>query len=96
MAALEQIPEIFFLLYDGSSADGVGSGEFYKATTLAEVAYDHFLKCKLDPYSTGKVVMVRGDKATQPWKVSEWEGLVPKEAQDAGLKKLRKRWPRLY
>lgn len=50
--------ETWFLLYNGVSADGRGSGTYAGQTTDAREAMEHWLALRSNPYSTGKVVAV--------------------------------------
>jgi len=52
----------WYLLYDGSSPDGMGHGYYCGRTTDPEVAKAHFLKVWSDPYSTGKVTIITDTK----------------------------------
>jgi len=52
------IEETWYLLYDGSSADGRGQGTYAGRTTDKKKAVSYFKKCKADPYSTGGVDIV--------------------------------------
>jgi hypothetical protein len=52
----------WFLLYDGTSADGLGSPTYCGRTTDPIKALDHFIKCRRNVYSTGKVVIITDDK----------------------------------
>lgn len=48
----------WFLLFDGSSADGRGAGSYCGRTTDINIARRHLLTCKKNPYSIGGVKMV--------------------------------------
>lgn len=56
------INETWFLLYNGESEDGMGSGKYYARTTDKNIAKQHWGKIKNNPYSTGKVVAVTDTK----------------------------------
>ncbi len=65
-----------FKLYDGTSEDGRGTGEYVKTTTNVNEAKRHYEKIYNDPYSTGKVVVQYDDKeddVIDQW--SDWEAL---------------------
>lgn len=51
----------WFLLYGGSSPDGLGVGRYVGRTIDPRVASAHFRKCKADPYSTGYVKIVQDE-----------------------------------
>ena len=55
--------DAWYLLYDGSSPDGRGAGNYIGRTTDKKVAKAHFKKCAEDPYSTGGVTIVTDTKA---------------------------------
>lgn len=48
----------WYLLFDGSSDDGRGEGQYIGRTTDKNVAMKHYSKCKSNPYSTGKVIKI--------------------------------------
>jgi hypothetical protein len=50
--------EPWYLLFDGTSVDGMGEGKYTGRTTDKAVARKHFSKCKNNPYSVGKVIVV--------------------------------------
>lgn len=50
--------ETWFLLFDGSSPDGRGPGQYIGRTTDVKAATWHFRKVDGDPYSTGYVLIV--------------------------------------
>lgn len=52
---------LIFILYDGTSVDGRGTGNFLKATESKEEALVHYKNIKLDPYSIGKVQVLTED-----------------------------------
>ena len=47
-----------FLLYDGQSEDGRGTGKYIGRTLDPKLALEHQYKVKANPYSTGKVDVV--------------------------------------
>ena len=51
-----------FLLYSGTSEDGRGSANYAGRTTDKAKAKKHYEKCIKNPYSTGYVVILQGDK----------------------------------
>jgi len=65
--------ETWFLLYDGQSEDGRGSGYYYGRTTDVNVAKQHWEKIKNNPYSTGKVVAVTDTKSQSVRSYSDWD-----------------------
>lgn len=56
---------VWYLLYDGSSSDGIGWPDYVGRTTSVKVAKKHFKKCKSDRYCTGKVLIVTDTKETK-------------------------------
>lgn len=48
----------WYLLYDGTSVDGRGDPKYIGRTLSEEDAIAHNNRCKTNPYSTGKVVIV--------------------------------------
>lgn len=54
--------ENWYLLYDGESVDGMGKPDYLTRTTDKKVALEHYKKCKENPYSIGKVVVITDDK----------------------------------
>lgn len=52
----------WFLLYGGSSEDGLGPGIYIGRTTDEAVARKHAEECSKNPYSTGYVNVVTDDK----------------------------------
>lgn len=50
--------QTWYLLYGGTSEDGMGSGPYIGRTTDKEVARDHHAKCRKNPYSIGFVEIV--------------------------------------
>lgn len=50
---------VVYLLYDGSSPDGRGEPSFKRATKSVSEAIKHFMKVTTDPYSQGKVQILR-------------------------------------
>jgi hypothetical protein len=67
--------ETWYLLYDGHSEDGSGQGHYAQRTTDKTVARKHYEKCKKNPYSTGKVVIVTDTQlvGANPW--TNWESI---------------------
>lgn len=52
----------WFLLFDGSSADGMGPGQYAGRTDDPDVARAHHEKIRANPYSTGYVEVVEDDR----------------------------------
>lgn len=50
--------EAWYILYDGSSPDGMGRASFVLRTLDKEVAIQHSYKCDSDPYCTGYTQVV--------------------------------------
>lgn len=50
--------ETWFLLYGGTSEDGMGNGLYIGRTTSVLDAYKHYRNCVENPYSTGYVLIV--------------------------------------
>ncbi len=70
LPALED--KVWFLLYDGTSVDGTGPGEYVGRTTDVNVAKKHWKKTTESPYCTGKVVIVTDTKVTVAWRDTNW------------------------
>ena len=69
----EETMETWYLLFDGSSADGRGQGRYIGRTTDKEAARKHYMKCAKDPYSTGRVDIVTDTKIERAWSGTDWE-----------------------
>lgn len=67
--------ETWFLLYDGSSPDGLGANKYVGRTTDKEVAREHFKKCYENPYSTGSVITVTDTHSEQAGRNTNWSKL---------------------
>ena len=52
------IHETWYVLFDGQSEDGMGSGSFHSRTTDRGIAIKHHKECRLNPYSTGHVDVI--------------------------------------
>ena len=65
--------ETWFLLYNGESEDGRGSGKYCTRTTDVNVAKQHWVEIKNNPYSTGKVVAVTDTKEKCIWADYDWD-----------------------
>lgn len=50
--------EAWYILYDGSSPDGMGCSSFILRTLDKEIAMRHAYKCADDPYCTGYTLVV--------------------------------------
>jgi hypothetical protein len=50
--------ETWYLLFDGNSPDGRGTGNYLGRTIDVDGALNHFWKTKTNPYSTGYVMIV--------------------------------------
>jgi hypothetical protein len=62
-----------FLLYDGTSVDGRGSGTYCGCTTNKVVAKRHWDKCKKNPYSTGRVLALTATEQQYIYSEKCWE-----------------------
>ena len=51
-------PDTIFVLYGGTSCDGMGPAEYIGPTLDTAAAYKHWIECKNDPYSVGRVVVL--------------------------------------
>ena len=69
----------WFLLYDGSSADGRGPGRYYGRTTSAKKAKQHFEEVYNDPYSTGYVMIISDKKEERAGWLTDWDALISEE-----------------
>ena len=54
----KKMTETWYLLYDGTSVDGMGDGNYCGRTTDKSVARKHYDESKSNPYSIGKVIAV--------------------------------------
>lgn len=61
-ARCEVMAEPWYLLYGGTSADGLGWGVYEGRTLDYATAKKHFIKVSKDPYSTGSVTIVTDTK----------------------------------
>ena len=61
--------ETWYLLFVGSSPDGLGHSIYDGRTTDKEEAIRHFEEIKSNPYSTGKVVIVTDEE----YRVATWK-----------------------
>lgn len=52
----------WYLLFDGSSPDGIGDPDYIGRTTHKEIAFKHFKEAADNPYSTGKVMIANDFK----------------------------------
>jgi len=52
----------WYLMYDGSSSDGLGEPEYVGRTTDKEIAREFYLRNKDSPYWTGHVDIVSDKK----------------------------------
>jgi hypothetical protein len=50
--------ETWYLLFAGTSVDGMGDGNYVGRTTDKSVAKTHWDECRSNPYSVGKVIAV--------------------------------------
>lgn len=69
------ISETWFILFDGSSADGRGSGSYCGRTTNKEIAFKHYEKITANPYSCGKVFIVTDESAENADRWTNWDAL---------------------
>ena len=67
--------ELWFLLFDGQSEDGMGQPSYSGRTTDPETAKRHFEKCQSDPYCTGKVLCYDNSKLTLISQSTNWDEL---------------------
>lgn len=58
MKRVNIMSDTWYLLFDGTSADGLGSGTYCGRTTDKSVARKHYDECKSNPYSVGEVIAV--------------------------------------
>ena len=65
--------EIWYLLYAGTTADGMGDGNYCGRTTDKETAKKHWDECKRNPYSVGKVIAVTDTKHRRIVFDYEWD-----------------------
>lgn len=65
--------ETWYLLFDGQSEDGRGSPSYIGRTTDKWKAKAHFDHCNMNPYSTGKVVIVTDEKYEMVWFRTNWD-----------------------
>lgn len=56
------IEPTWFVLYDGTSYNGIGEGTFMCRTKDKELAKQHYIHCTNNPYSTGKVMIITDTK----------------------------------
>ncbi len=64
--------ETWYLLYGGTSADGLGKGYYVGRTTDMFTAIEHFNKQKNDPFSIGEVQIVRDDEITVAYYLNDF------------------------
>ena len=77
----------WFLLFGGSSADGLGPGVFVGRTTVPAEAERHYRMVRRDPYSTGYVVIVSDDSYVRADPCTDWAAFP--EFQFAGRRSSR-------
>ena len=65
--------ETWYLLYAGTTADGMGEGNYCGRTTDKEIAKKHWDECKSNPYSVGKVIAVTDTKHRRIVFDYEWD-----------------------
>lgn len=65
----------WFLLYDGTSADGLGPPRYCGRTPNKQKAREHYLKVSSNPYSVGKVEIVTDDAIEYACPFTNWEAL---------------------
>jgi len=76
-----------YLLYGGSSEDGLGSGEYIGRTTDEGVAFSHFVSIIKDGYSTGTVRIVTATKIDDAYFYEDWFSRAKKEIETFSPKK---------
>lgn len=54
--------DAWYLLYGGTSADGMGPGTYLTRTYNENIAKEHAAKCAADPYSVGYTLKVNDFK----------------------------------
>lgn len=64
--------ETLYLLYDGYSEDGMGSGKYCGRTTSKAIAKKHWDEIQHSPHSTGKVVAITDTEEKRIWKENDW------------------------
>jgi len=65
--------ETWYLLFAGTTADGMGGGNYCGRTTDKERARKHWEECKSNPYSVGKVIAVTDTKHRRIVFDYEWD-----------------------
>lgn len=65
------LPDVIFLLYGGSSADGLGPGVYEGRTADPVLAFKFWEQLVDNPYSTGSVVVIT---PTHKETISSWKG----------------------
>ena len=70
-----QMDKTWYLLYDGNSADGRGTGSYMGRTLNQQEARKHYDKCMSNPYSTGKVVIVTDTTERLAGQDTDWDSL---------------------
>lgn len=65
----------WFLLFQGSSPDGRGQADFFRRTTDKTEAYEHYKKCRNDPYSNGYVSIATDKMYVIACSQTNWEAL---------------------
>lgn len=66
------IKETWYMLYGGSSSDGMGQGVYVGRTTDIKVAKRHHEKHRKNPYSTGGVDIVTDNKCQRAYFGTDW------------------------
>ena len=64
------IPD-WYLLYDGTSADGMGPGNYAGRTTSKDEALSHFRSVSASPYSVGYVVKITDSTFKRIFRIEE-------------------------
>jgi hypothetical protein len=62
MEFVKFMTETWYLLFVGTTADGMGDGNYVGRTTDKSTARKHYDECKSPPYSVGKVIVVTDTK----------------------------------
>lgn len=73
--------ETWYLLFGGTSVDGMGQGKYIGRTTDKEVAHRHYQACVDNPYSIGKVIIVTDTDYQQAGWLTNWDD--PRRHDDA-------------
>ena len=70
----EKTEPTWYLLFDGTSIDGMGPASYHGRTTDPTKAYLHKKNCDNNPYSVGYVVVVTEDQHRRVFRDAELGG----------------------